>query len=142
MSILQVVRCELYYECKHEFTASFQDLCMPDDWLVLIQGSTQIHTGMHFCSAYCLMRWYVMCGELVPLPAGDKQEQIECKARRFYLVDGETADMYEGVKFGNGHVSIQGLPFTDAPFWFESWESLKEKCPGCGVQWIDREVME
>lgn len=139
MSVIQLVRCELYDECKHEFTATFRGLlAMPDDWLMLTQGAPQAHTGMHFCSTFCLLRWYAMRGEVIPVShvQPEPQEQLPCKARRFLLYDGETADITEGVQWENGHVSL-----ADSGT-FCSWERMKEGRDGSGIQWIDQEVSE
>jgi hypothetical protein len=113
---------------------------LPDGWYGLARNGDHLH----FCSPICLSQWMLNNVDVGPLVKVKvlSQEQPDCKARRFLLVDGETADIYEGVRFASGHVAVDGLPFTESPYWFESWDSLKEKCPGSGVQWIDQEVQE
>lgn len=79
-------------------------------------------------------------GRVVSLSDGtiyipEPQEQLDCKARRFLLVDGETADITEGVKWQDGSVTLDG----GGPS-YASWDELKATREGSGVQWIDQEA--
>lgn len=133
--IVHAFRCET---CKkeHPFTS---DSLRPDYTQVPAKWIMVVIAGImsHFCSRECLAQSLgVHPDDLEPA------EQPQSTMRRFLLVDGETADEYEGVKFANGHVAVNGLPLSKSPFWFESWNALKEDCPGWGVTWIDREVSD
>lgn len=124
----EIIQCEIC-DARHDTRR-----LLPESWVTIKQGSYQ--TELHFHDSHCLAVYF----RFAQLTPQEPQEQFECKARRFLLVDGETADMYEGVKFGNGYVAVNGLVLANA--WFNSWESLQEKCPGYGVQWIDKEVRQ
>lgn len=133
MSVMQLVRCEQYEDCKQEFTVSsnFDALDVPNGWLILTYGKGGIK---HFCSQLCLMHWFKVGEESIPR---DAHEQLPCKARRFLLVDGETADITECVKWGGGEVTDECSMHL-----YKDWEEFKERNPGSGIQWIDQEVTE
>lgn len=133
--ILHIFRCET---CKkeHPFTP---DSLQPDytqvpaDWIMTI-GAGIMH---HFCCEKCLSLSLGVHPALLT-------EQPQSKMRRFLLVDGETADEFEGVKWSNGRVSLD----LDSPHvlkyhcdgYFPTWEEFKLHHEGCGVTWIDQEV--
>lgn len=147
MSILHVVRCEQYEQCKQEFSFGTNTVASdfaPDTWITLFEGNPRLSEGQHFCSKECLFNWIIehwQVGDGFAQPAQQPQEQPACKARRFLLVDGETAELVNGIKWGNGSVTLEG----DTPFQsehFTDWDALKAHYEGSGVQWIDQEVAE
>lgn len=169
MSILHVVRCEQYEQCKQEFSFGTNTVASdfaPDTWITLFEGNPRLSEGWHFCSHLCLARWTMErivssvdleksedwlvkltdtpVWSIVRKPAQQEpQEQPACKARRFLLVDGETADIIECVKWGNGFVGIDPETSNQHGRWFYgSWEEFKTAYDGSGVQWIDQEVAE
>jgi hypothetical protein len=83
-------------------------------------------------------------GRVVSLADGaiyipEPQENPDCKARRFLLADGETAEFTDGVKWGDGKVSIEAKNQNE--IWtYDAWDDLKKANQGSGVQWIDQEV--
>lgn len=131
MSVVHLARCEQYSECQHEF--SFDPTCgmptqyAPENWITLFEGDLQTNTGMHFCSRFCLMRWFAMRGELVPSVAPQIQAY---KARRFWLVHPQK-EVMEGVRWEDGSVSLPGKPI------WESWDVFKRVHNTSAVQWID-----
>lgn len=172
MSVIQLVRCEQYDNCKQELIVPnlYRGLVeVPDKWFTLFEGNPMEIDAHHFCSELCLARWIAMRGVAMPIleqteysnvvcqPLSDgtlqslvddtiyqpvdRQEQLPCKSRRFLLVDGETADITEGVKWENGRVTIEP-PYDSGTYTFPSWDRFKESYPGSGVQWIDQEVSE
>lgn len=90
--------------------------------------------GRIFCSIDCLKKHLGVSGPVQPT------EQPQTKMRRFWLVDGETADLTEGVKWGDGHVTLNEQSVDAGRRIFGSWEGFKAAHEGCGVQWIDQEV--
>lgn len=147
MSILHLVRCECYEHCKQEF--SFGANCIasdfaPDTWITLFEGNIRTSEGYNFCSKECLFNWMMEHWEISGgFKREEAQEPLDCKVRRFLLVDGETADITEGVKWANGTVTLEAEisvhgrdDFRDFP----DWEEFKAANEGSGVQWIDQEV--
>lgn len=124
MSFLHLVRCEI---CDK----TAQGVTSPDDWYTLSKGDET----WHFHDEACLAIWRLTKLSVMPAQP-EPQEQLPCKARRFLLYDGETADITEGVQWENGHVSL-----ADSGT-FCSWERMKEGRDGSGIQWIDQEVAE
>jgi hypothetical protein len=68
--------------------------------------------------------------------------------RRFILVDGETAEETEGIKWSNGCVTLDlgnFWPHTQKIqdiWYYASWDDFKAAHDGCGVTWIDQEAKE
>lgn len=99
-----------------------------------------------FCSLDCLTQWLVTRG--VDMPAQQEpQDKPACKARRFLLVDGDTAELTEGVRWERGHVTLDSHSQHcsgrfHCPGLFSTWENFKTAHDGSGVQWIDQEVAE
>lgn len=147
MSTLHLVRCEQHENCKQEY--SFGSNCIasdfaPEAWITLFDGKLRGNEGWHFCSKECLFDWMMERWEISGgFKRQEAQGQLECKARRFLLVDGETADITEGVKWLNGSVALE----TEIPVngfnnssEFRDWDKFKAANEGSGVQWIDKEV--
>lgn len=138
---------------------------IPDGWITLTDGNPQTQQAQHFCSKTCLSHWAgvvasalpqddekerpitIICrslpdGTLRSLASGTVYQPVTaqatpaCKMRRFKLIDGETAEEVEGVKWGNGWVTYE----TEKTATFSSWERFKERHEGCGITWIDQEV--
>lgn len=145
MSILHLVRCECYEHCKQEYLFGVNMLASdlaPDTWITLFEGNPRTSEGWNFCSKECLFDWMMEHWEISGgFKRQEPQEQSECKARRFLLVDGETADITECVLWKDGLVGVD--PETsnrDGRWFYASWEDFKANNPGSGVQWIDQEV--
>lgn len=142
MSILHLVRCECYEHCKQEYSFGVNTLpgsLAPDTWITLFEGNPRTSEGYNFCSKECLFDWMMEHWEISGgFKREEAQEPLDCKARRFLLVDGETADITEGVRWGNNWVSLDaGNVAGDGRY--SSWESFKIAHDGSGVQWIDQE---
>jgi len=62
MSAFTGVKCD-NPDCKEQvhrgplLEAYPQDWHLPDHWLSLIPGDTQLHRAYHFCSYLCLNEW-------------------------------------------------------------------------------------
>lgn len=109
---------------------------LPDDWYALAHGGEH----WHFHDEACLAIWRLTTLSLMPVQ--QPQDKPDCKARRFLLID-ESANIVEGVKWGNGFVVLDHEQLVGANrYLFKNWEELKECNPGSGVQWIDQEVAE
>lgn len=134
-----IIQCE---ECEDQYVipASMSE----GEWANLANGWFILHENprensykedAHFCSVECLKKFFGMSVHPVTT------EEPQSKMRRFLLVDGETADEFEAIKFSSGHVSVDfdGKHF---PMHFSSWDDLKDKNPGSGVTWIDQEVSD
>jgi hypothetical protein len=137
---------------------------LPDEWYCLVNGNPRTSDSWNFCSAECVGNHLKIQparspqGEYIdalfrPLSDGISMqslasgtiyrpvgEQPDCKSRRFLLVDGETADIREGVKWSSGYVSIDPEEAKKNEAWCHTdWENFKQAYPGSGVQWIDKE---
>jgi hypothetical protein len=135
--ILHLMKCEMC-DATHQFEPMMGHALsqMPRDWLSLHSGDRS-EEGYLFCSSDCLKKHLGVGESTQPL------EQPATKMRRFLLVDGETADETEGVKWSNGHVSLDPEKCkTDDDWFYINWDQLKKYCPGCGVTWIDEEVSD
>jgi hypothetical protein len=151
MSILHLVRCEQYENCKQEFSFGTNTIASdftPETWIALFEGNPRVSEGYNFCSKACLAlwilnNWHLNVGVVAPLP--EPQEPAACKARRFLLVD-ESANITEGVKWANGQVSLDGSSQHCLDFHcqgnFRDWDEFKAAHDGSGVQWIDHEMKQ
>lgn len=170
MSVLHVIRCEMFEKCKQQVpiapaTHSGYLPDPPETWNILIKGSPHKNEPKHFCSDVCLTQW--MFGELA-LHADTQPDNLpflmnlarvslkmfgsgvptaeqvpQTKMRRFLLIDGETADEMEGVKWGNEYVSLDPEKMVEGKqnhLFYGSWNKFKDAHPGDGIQWIDQEV--
>lgn len=118
-------RCDV---CKADYDVQYPK---PIGWITWKIADLD-EEDIHFCSENCLRQYLQVPAQQEPL------DKPACKARRFLLVD-ESANIQEGVKWGNGKVTIE----ADTEIWtHQSWDKLKEHNPGSGVQWIDQEVIE
>lgn len=124
-------RCDV---CRADYDVQYPKPIGWITWKIADFDEEGVQHERHFCSEKCL-RQYLQ----VPVQQG----QLEYKARRFLLVDGETADIIEGVKWLNGSVALE----TEIPVRgqadssdFRDWEEFKAANEGSGVQWIDKEV--
>lgn len=139
MSTFYILKCEM---CDNNFKLPSAGLArpyeyvMPEGWITLVQGNPQHVEAQHFCSKACIAKWAGVEPQHTTSPI---------KIRRFLLVDGETADIVEGVKWGNGRVSldIEQAKQSKLNLWFyESWDAFKQAHDGSGIQWIDQEVSD
>lgn len=122
----EIIKCEM---CENTHIAEFK---LPHEWIVTRQSSQE----RDYCSRACLAKSLGVSSEPHIAPPATKM-------RRFLLIDGETADEIEGVKWGNGCVSIDPEQGKTQDFWFyRDWEEFKAAHDGCGVQWIDQEAEE
>lgn len=64
MSTFTAVKCD-GPDCKEQMQYDPlqgmrpQDWHLPDSWLTLIPGDTQLHRAWHFCSFSCLHEWTI-----------------------------------------------------------------------------------
>ena len=136
--ILHLIKCETC-DATHQFEPMMGHVLsqIPRDWLSLYSGDRS-EEGYLFCSYDCLKK-HLGVGE-----SAQQEPQLQLpisKARRFMLVDGETADEFEGVRFNSGHVSIDtDLTPTHYATHYSSWEAFKVNNPGSGITWIDQEA--
>lgn len=136
---LEVIQCEIC-EAIHRYATSTTQYVLPESWLTVKEGDSSAE--LHFCRDECLAIWLQRRGNAITPKLEKPQEQPACKARRFLLVD-ESANITEGVKWGNGFVVLDHEQLVGASrYLFRNWEELKESNPGSGVQWIDQEVAE
>lgn len=139
MSILHLVRCECYEHCKQEYSFGVNILpgsLTPDAWITLFEGNPRTSEGYNFCSKECLFDWMMEHWEISGgFKREEAQEPLDCKARRFLLVDGETADITEGIKWSDGRTTIESYAFS-----YATWDEFKIAHDGSGVQWIDQEM--
>lgn len=158
---LEIIRCD---SCKKETNAHSP---LPPEWFTVSRGAHLHATGgfvntpilldgkpisstkqpelifthrqdQHFCSEDCFRAYFQM-----PASHPEVPQQAECKARRFLLVDGETADIIEGVQWWNGSVALETeipVPGQADSSDFRNWEEFKAANEGSGVQWIDQET--
>lgn len=122
--IVTFVKCE---QCENKYPiAHNQKWDMPSGWMSLAQKPYHNQwESLHFCSCACLAQW-----------TGVVSSPQTTKIRRFLLVDGETADEFEGVLYSSGRVSVDVNGGVD----FRDWEHLKRMNPGSGITWIDSEI--
>jgi hypothetical protein len=131
--IIQCDTCAKQYDLK--------DGLLPASWATLVQRN---HYDQHFCSYICHADWarkhFGISEPAQPL------EQPQTKIRRFWLVDGETAELTEGIVWSHGEVSLDGGTPHIMNFHcqanFRNWDDFKKAHSGDGVQWIDQEVKE
>src|ERR1700738_2772807 len=118
MSVITMIKCEMCPE--HFLIPSFDarpyEYETPKGWITLIEGNPQRHTGQHFCSKTCLAKWTDV----------EPKQNNPTKMRRFFLVNGDTADVSEGVKWSNGWVTCE----TEKTATFSSWERFKQHHDG------------
>lgn len=132
--IIQLIKCEVC-DSSHKIDPHQRpyEWNLPDSWITLAEGNPQVTDSRTFCSRDCLAAWLGMT-----TPAQEPQAP-QSKMRRFLLVDGETADEFEAIKFSSGHVSVD-FDGNHFPQHFSSWDDLKNYNYGCGITWIDQEV--
>lgn len=128
-----VIQCEV---CTNSCRGGAYEIqSLPDSWVTLIQTHKD---DLHYCSRNCLLT-SLQSPLTQTLPI--RMPLLTSKTRRFLLVDGETADEREGIKWSNGCVSLDpGKGKTDDIWSHSNWDNLKEHYPGCGVTWIDQEA--
>jgi hypothetical protein len=119
---VELIKCEV---CDATHVAEYK---LPHAWIVIRQASQE----QDFCSVECLKK-HLGIGE----PTHLLSDASQSKMRRFILVDGETADETEGVKWSDGRVTLESRGCS-----LERWEDFKSANPGCGVTWIDQEIKE
>lgn len=124
--IVTAIKCE---ECDSTCKISADMPYLPEPWITLHQAYQE---DKHYCSHECAR---------ASLGVPPSQSTPQSKMRRFLLVDGETADEFEGVLFNTGHVSVD-FDARHFPMHFKGWDHLKEMNPGSGVTWIDQEVSD
>lgn len=139
MSRVVMIKCEM---CPEHFVIPYPEARpyeyeTPEGWITVAQGNPQHVEAQHFCSKVCIAKWAGVEGLQPPLVAYDAPPLT--KMRRFLLVNGETADISEGVLFANGSVVVEGNSIKTYETWV-NWEELKEGNDGSGIQWIDQEV--
>lgn len=130
--ILYLIQCNMCgktHNVSLDKSAEWQQL--PPEWFTL--SSSDDRSPWHFCTKGCLAQWVGANG------APAQQDITQSKIRRFMLVDGETADEYEAVKFSSGHVVVD-FDANHFPQTYSSWDDLKQTQDGDGVTWIDQEV--
>lgn len=72
MSVTKCVKCD-FADCSSQL--HFDPMLhpggwhLPDVWFTLVQGDTQLHSTLHFCSKQCLYQW-LQSSDSLPL-AGD-----------------------------------------------------------------------
>lgn len=131
--IVHAFRCET---CKkeHDFypdglRAEYTQV--PADWIMTVVAGI-MH---HFCCEKCLAK-------SLGVQPQESTEAPASKMRRFLLIDGETADEFDGVQFSSGRVSVDVGGGDYAPLNFRDWDHLKNSNAGSGVTWIDQEVCD
>lgn len=78
MSVTKCVKCD-FADCNSQL--HFDPMLhpgewhLPDVWLTLVQGDTQLHSAWHFCSRECLYQW-LQSSDSLPL-AGDWEKLTE-----------------------------------------------------------------
>jgi hypothetical protein len=69
----------------------------------------------------------------------EESDKPPCKARRFILVEGETAKSYTGVKFDSDHVAVD-FETGDFSVTYPSWDIfIRTLQDDDRIQWIDQE---
>lgn len=135
--ILHFMKCDVC-DKKHRYEPMLGPVFsqIPRDWLGLYSGDRS-EEGYLFCSSDCLRQHF---GITEPVQL---QEQSQTKMRRFWLVSGETADLTECIRWGNGCVTVDPEKCNISDLWFyRNWDEFKAAHEGCGVQWIDQEVSD
>lgn len=126
---IELIKCE---ECDATHRAEYK---IPHAWIETRRAGTEMQ---HFCSLDCLKKHLG-----VSASAQQSLEQPQTKMRRFLLADGETAEEFEGVLWGNGCVALtpENVGYLQNRTW-SSWDSFKHDNQGCGITWIDQEAKE
>lgn len=150
--IVAMLKCEMC-ENTHKIDIRMrpEQWDVPDSWITLHEGSSHQYEAFNYCSRACLAEW-ARRYQLRSGRASDPPHHAHCrcdiapvetpatKARRFLLVDGETADEFEGVLWGGGRVSVEVRPGHIAGW--SDWGLFKQQHDGCGVNWIDQAIRE
>jgi hypothetical protein len=138
-----IIQCEA---CEKQY--SIPGSMGEGEWARLDNGWLTVHQAGredgHYCSEVCLIKSLGAMPAYIALVQAQQHKPTDApqsKMRRFLLVDGETADEFEAIKFSSGHVSVDfdGKHF---PMHFSSWDNLKEMNTGSGITWIDQEVSD
>jgi hypothetical protein len=66
MSVFTCVKCD-NYECKEQLHRDLMhrphEWHLPEKWLTVVPGDTQLNEAWHFCSLQCLSLWSAQKGE-------------------------------------------------------------------------------
>ena len=112
---------------------------MPSDWLVISRGDPRNDRDepIVLCSPKCLLDYaQKLNGDVPSVP---REMPATNMHRRFLLVNGETADITEGIKWSDGKVDVNyGSPHAA----WKDWAQFKAGHEGSGIQWIDQEVSD
>lgn len=139
--ILTILKCEMCDEQHAIRPVQTPTEGMPPEWLTLYRGDHIGQEGWHFCSERCLAHWAT--GTIAETMKATEDLAPQSKTRRFLLIDGETADEIEGVKWSDGHVVLNDQQVVGASrYIFHGWGDLQATHIGSGVQWIDQEVKD